>query len=104
MSKVSNDDIPQEVLIAVGNLKNEKVNLLTAPTNPPPTSRKWTSHGMVEKRYWLIHNAEVQGEPMTWGVRYVVVTQDETMILRHYHLNQGSKMRLSSEEIDQYFP
>ena len=52
----------------------------------------------------LIHNAEVQGEPMTWGVQYVVVTQDETMILRHYHLNQGSKMRLSSEEIDQYFP
>ena len=25
----------------------------------------------------LIHNAEVQGEPMTWGVQYVVMTQDD---------------------------
>ena len=52
----------------------------------------------------LIHNAEVQGEPMTWAVQYVVVTQDDAMILRHYHLNRWSKIRLSSEEIDQYLP
>ena len=104
MSKVRNDDIPEEVIAAADHLKNQRIDLLTASTNPPPTSRKWTSHGVVEKRFWHIRNPARQGEPMTWGVQYVVVTQDETMILRHYHLNQGSKMRLSSEEIDQYFP
>ncbi len=99
MSKVSNDDIPEEVIAAADHLKNQRIDLLTASTNPPPTSRKWTSHGVVEKRYWHIRNPEVQGEPMTWGVQYVVVTQDETIVLRHYWLNRWNQMRLSSEVI-----
>ena len=100
MSKVSNDDIPEDVLIAVCHLKNERINLLTASTNPPPTSREWTRHGVVEKRYWHIRSPEAQGEPMTWGVQYVVVTQDETMILRHYYLDDWNQMHLSSEVIE----
>ena len=104
MSKVSNDDIPEEVLIDVGHLKNKRIDLLTASTNPPPTSRKWTSHGVVEKQFWHIRNPTRQGEPMTWGVQYVVVTQDETIILRYYYLNRWNQMRLSSEVIDEYPP
>ncbi len=102
MSEVRNDNIPNKVLIAVGQLKNERIDIRTASWYPPPTSRIPTEHGMVEKRYYHIHTSQLQGQPIKWGVQYLVVAQDETMILRHYYVNRWNQMQFTSEVITAY--